>query len=390
MINSRIDVNENKVYITSNSEFDKESKIIFSNKNDVIYETYLKFIANIEFWMSPQNMFKYHSVILVKIYDNDKIIHENSFIIRNNSEVKKPLVYIIGCFGDVLYTTSILRLIYKAYQHKVYLSTSSPEIFINNPYVEIIDINTINIQDYEVFNLNEGISSGNNIIKHIRKMHLIDFFSMNIGAILTPEEKQIDFFPDVYDNKFNLPDDYICINPSKTWNSRTWSTDNWNKLIKMLEMINIKVVMLGKDINYLQYNNDNKGFVEIKNENIIDLTNQTSLSDAHYIINKSKVFITMDSGLLVLAGATDTNIIQIGSSINPYYRAPYRNGSQHYKYCHIPGECKLFCASDLKYSLNICRNLSNFPIATDCLENYESFKCHPTPNQVFKKIINYV
>ncbi len=387
MIKTRINVNDNKVFITSDSEFDKESKIILSNKNEVIYETYLKFITNVEFWMSPQNMLKNHNSIYVKVYDNNNIIHENSFIIRNNSEVKKPLVSILGCFGDILYSTPTIRVIYNAYQHKVSLSTSSPEIFINNPYVEIVDINAINIQDYEIFNLNDITSSNNNIIKQIRKMHLIDFFSMNIGAILTSEEKQIDFFPDVYDNKFNLPEEYVCINPSKTWNSKTWSINNWNELINMLELVNIKVVMLGKDISY---GDDKKGFLEIKNENVIDLTNKTTLSEAHYIISKSKVFVTMDSGLLVLAGSTDVRIVQIGSSVPPYYRAPYRNGSQDYNFLHIPGECKLFCASDLKYSINLCHNLSNFPMAQECLEYYENFKCHPTPKQVFKKIMSYV
>jgi hypothetical protein len=48
---------------------------------------------------------------------------------------------------------------------------------------------------------------------------------------------------------------------------------------------------------------------------IYDYTNKTSLSQAWNILNKSTCVVTMDSGILHLAGTTDTHILQLGSSI---------------------------------------------------------------------------
>ena len=107
----------------------------------------------------------------------------------------------------------------------------------------------------------------------------------------------------------------------------------------------------------------------------------------------------MDSGILHLAGTTDTYIIQLGSSIDSRLRSPYRNGTREYKYSYVLGECKIFCASDMKY--NIRHNGSHkvmSPVAF-CLENPESigqdidpdpeiYKCHPTVEQVYREIMN--
>ena len=69
------------------------------------------------------------------------------------------------------------------------------------------------------------------------------------------------------------------------------------------------------------------------------------------MINHSVCVVTMDSGILHLAGTTDAWIVQLGSSIHPEFRAPYRQGSQDYKYRYVKGTCNLHCASDMKYYL---------------------------------------
>ena len=51
--------------------------------------------------------------------------------------------------------------------------------------------------------------------------------------------------------------------------------------------------------------------------------------------NEAALVVTMDSGILHLAGTTDVHILQLGSSIHPKLRAPWRNGSQSYNYDYV-------------------------------------------------------
>jgi len=119
------------------------------------------------------------------------------------------------------------------------------------------------------------------------------------------------------------------------------------------------------------------------------------LSQAWNIINNSICVVTMDSGILHLAGTTDTHIIQLGSSIDPEYRAPYRNGSQEYKYKYIGGNCKLFCASNMKYYLRDWETgydgatpLQSVPLIDTCLEHKKIIDCHPNVDDVFDSILS--
>jgi autotransporter strand-loop-strand O-heptosyltransferase len=96
----------------------------------------------------------------------------------------------------------------------------------------------------------------------------------------------------------------------------------------------------------------------------------------------------MDSGVLHLAGTTDTYIIQLGSSIKPEYRAPWRKSSQSYKYSYIVGGCQLHCASDLKYSLRDWGHIQSVTLIGSCLEKKPSFECNPSYIPVLNEIKN--
>ena len=101
-------------------------------------------------------------------------------------------------------------------------------------------------------------------------------------------------------------------------------------------------------------------------------------------------FITMDSGLLHLAGTTDCELIQLGSSLNHKLRAPYRNGSQDYKYHYVGGGCSLVCGSNMKYGVKEWGNIQGVPPLVKCLENKKTFECHPSVDVVFNKIIEII
>ena len=111
-----------------------------------------------------------------------------------------------------------------------------------------------------------------------------------------------------------------------------------------------------------------------------------SLNEFWWVLNGATCLVTMDSGPLHLAGTTDTYIIQLGSAINPYYRVPYRHGTQNYKYEYVGGTCNIHCNSNLKYYVKEWGHINAVPPLPNCMENKPTFECHPYPSQVIGSI----
>jgi ADP-heptose:LPS heptosyltransferase len=296
---------------------------------------------------------------------------------------------ISGCFGDVLNSTPLLKYFSKSHNRKLSVETNRPEIFRNNPYVDKIynpEEGQIMPHDFVFYDCN-GHNFGDTQ-KQIRKMHLVDYWSTHLGCILTPEERTLEFYPDPLD--IDLPEGkYVIVNPSITWESRTWDQEKWEKLINMILNLGYKVVVDGKDVTY---GDDKKSFFKIDNPNVINTGNKLNLSQIWHVINNSFAIFTMDSGLLHLAGTTDTNIIELGSAIDPYYRTPYRNGRQDYKHKFVGGSCKLFCQSDMKYNVLGDEKITrwNGYKSPCCFENKTKFECHPSPNAAFNALLELI
>jgi ADP-heptose:LPS heptosyltransferase len=288
-------------------------------------------------------------------------------------------------FGDTLYATPVIAYMSRCHNKKFHIETMFPDLFKNNPYVEKI-YNTKNgeyfpedIIVYEVKRIFEG-----DMFRQ-RKMHSIDFYSSNLGFILSPDEKTLLYYPDELD--IDLPSGrYVVINPSVTTICRTWDKDKWEALIDMIIATDTKVVVVGKEINY--EHEFNRGVMSVGGNKVIDLINKLNTSQLWHIIENSLAIFTMNAGLWPFAGTTDANIIAMGSTINPHYRAPYRYGSQDYKHYFVGGECKIFCHTDMKYnSSGNIKVTGGFPVAS-CFENKPTYECQPTPENVFKIFLN--
>ena len=369
-----VDIANNKVYVWSDVEIDIPLTVSIYNETSLKYRDITVFHDKTYYWYMPDKPLKGYKSIIVKVSDGDI-----DLFTYNYESVGVNIL--VGCLGDVLSSTPVVRMISKAYKSPVIVFTDYMGIFINNPYVKEVKHGPPSDNDIKNINIfTIGRSKVGDYAKNIRKMNTVDYFSMDIGITLNPYEKSIDFFPDDFDkDKFNLPNDYICVNPSITYPSKTWSKDNWNYILSKLDY---NIVVLGKDVSY---GLDRKYVTDvIHKDNIINLSNKTTLSEAWHILNKSRLFLTMDGGLLHLAGSTDVEIVQIGSSVNPYDVVPFRNGSQDYKYTFIGGECKLFCATNLSYNTEF--GLKNFPYSHSCLEKYSEFRCHPSADKVLNVI----
>jgi hypothetical protein len=308
--------------------------------------------------------------------------------------MKKVCVDISGAraLGDTLAVTPTLRKLYYSYNQKISIITHHPYLFLDNPYVDVIhsELTDEIKNNYEVFNsFNIGYHPNGVCYKH-NVMDIRQFHAINLGFMLTKDEMELDYTPNEYRIINGLPEKYVLIHPVQNWNSRTWDIKKWELLTKLLNERGISVVSVGKDSSELGGSNVDKPVFNFDIRLGLNLMNQTTLSQTWHLINNSMCFVTMDSGLLHLAGTTDAEIIQLGSSINPEFRSPYRNGSQEYKYHYVRGGCGLNCASDMKYGVREWQSIQGIPSLVNCLEKKETFECHPNPLIVYNKIIEII
>jgi len=298
---------------------------------------------------------------------------------------------VLGCqgMGDILCSIPAIKYMSRIYNQKIKVFTYNAEILKNFPFIELIDY--IPNDAYHTFDIQKYLHHKTDI----RQLHAI-----SLGFQLSPNEMQIEFYPDKYTEIEYLPKEYIVIHPVKTWASRTWERERWQDLADKLSDI-IPVIAIGKDSSEIGNYNTEKPSYKINIKNGIDLTNKTNIHQTWHILNNAILTVTMDSGILHLAGTTDTYIVQPASSIDHFYRAPYRYGSQNYKYSYVYGECKLFCASDLKYNIIHHGTHKILPPIPFCLERLETigtkdepnqniYKCHPTVDSVYNEIISHI
>ncbi len=308
--------------------------------------------------------------------------------------MKNVCLDVLGCraLGDTLAVTPTLRKLYRSYNKKISIATHHPELFKNNPYVDNVftEMNDFIRNEYETFvSFNVGYHPNGVCYKH-NAMDIRQFHAVNLGFMLTKDEMSMDYFPDEMNPIENLPEKYVLIHPVQNWNSRTWDVKKWQMLTKILNERGIAVVSVGKDSSELGGSNVDKPVFNFNIDLGLNLMNKTSLSQTWHLINNSMCFITMDSGLLHLAGTTDIEIIQLGSSINPEFRSPFRNGSQDYKYHYVLGGCGLHCASDMKYGVREWQSIQGIPSLVNCLERKETFECHPTIFSVYNKVLEII
>ncbi len=328
---------------------------------------------------SMKNLHFFHGKCSDSVYNKMKENMKQFYLLIHSSSL-----------GDTLAATPTLRKLSFVYESKINVVTHVPELFKNNPYVNktfsFDDLRTLNLKKSakEVFETFVDIGGKNK--RGIEKKHstidIRQFHALDLGFCLSESEMEYDFIPEESEAIDDLPEDYIALHVGSTWPSRTYEKKNWEELTKTLTSKNIPVVLVGK-------NSHERGFFEIDKKTIdinvnlgIDLTNKLTLSQCWNVINKAKAFVTMDSGLLHLAGTTDTNIIQLGSSINNKLRAPFRKNSQSYKYDYISGSCEAFCASDIKYGIKEWGTIQGVPPLINCLEDRSSFDCHPPVKNV--------
>jgi hypothetical protein len=288
--------------------------------------------------------------------------------------------------GDLICATPTIKKLHDAYQRKIIIISKMPELFKMNPYVE---------KSYKASSIDMGYFNANYIMhnsfylvgkkdergvemKH-NMMDIRQFHAIHLGFMLGEDEMECYYKP-IEPKKNFVHEKYAVIHPVNSWPNRTWSQDNWLKLSEELVKWGYTVVAVGKDSSETGFFNVQKPVHEMGN-NIINLMNQTSISETWHLINDAAVVITMDSGILHLAGTTSTDIVELGSPINPEFRRPRRKEGKH---IYVRGGCGLHCSSNMKYALEYWPTIDYVQPLIGCLENKETFECHPTVDKVIE------
>ena len=295
--------------------------------------------------------------------------------------------------GDTICATPIVRKLYNSYGGRISVLTVHPDIFKLNPYVKDLyftensNLDVIH-SNYEV--LNSFAPNTNNpfgvSLRH-NQFDIRQYHAATLGFQLMENEMEMEYYPDEFVEIENLPEKFVVIHPVQTWESRTWSKNNWILLTKMLNDSGVAVISVGKDSSEIGNSNVQKPVFDFDIKFGLNLLNKANISQTWWLMEKSLGVITMDSGMLHLAGTSNTHIFQLGSSVDYRLRAPFRKGSQEFKYDYISGECRIACASEMKYGVKYWQSIKGIPSLVGCLENYNSFLCHPNVFQVYNKIM---
>jgi hypothetical protein len=376
------DIEINKIYIKCDANINAQISIYkCDNENDhddllkLIYQNNLEFNNN-ELWISTYENINTIAGIKVFILCNNTLIKKYF-----NFKQKSISVYFYNKLGlgDAIWTTPFIRKLSKLYDRKIdiYGYEEYRDFFKNNIYVG----NYYNNSHYNI-NLIDKNNDNFIIFKEYDTPYIYSdlrqLSASSIGMTLKEEELELDYFPEKYID-IDLPKDYILINPRSNLKGRSYSLENYQKLVDMINNYGVPVVTIGVEPSEHHKLNIKNGV------NLVFDNRQNSLSQTWHIINNSKVFITFDTGIYVFAGTTDANILLNGWNCDPWYHQPYRNGSRNYKFSTVRGDCDIYCCTDPKSNILINNTIKLLHVSNDCILNID-YKCIPTPEQIIEKL----
>lgn len=396
----RYNINENKTYISCNTSIKIDINLYewnsYNNNLNLLYNTTSYFSSN-EMWYSTNKNLKDIKGLKVEISYNGIVIKEEYFNFKSISNIKiKKQVLVshsnVG-IGDNLAATPVIKKLSEIYNQKIIFLTHIPSAFINNPYIErLIPINN-NLDELlkefntDEYNINNIFSIYNNI--NWRMIDHKQLCAYNIGLQLKQKELDMQFYPDEFVPIENLPERYICINPSETEPERTWGHKNWQKFIDLIQE-HIPVVAIGKE-TYLDPNLTKKfSNIEIRNGlNLLNHPSQNTLSQAYHIISKSQTFVTMNNGLYILSLCNlDNHITELATSWSTYFYR-MRKGIENYNLDYVRGNCCVECLANPKLNIDIISDIRILKSGY-CYLNKPTFECHPTPEQVYKSVLKKI
>lgn len=180
--------------------------------------------------------------------------------------------------------------------------------------------------------------------------HLVDTAFLTILNQTPLDPKFRSYLPITgYSNNLFIRD-YVVLTPGFTSKTRSLPGQVWNNIASHINYMGYDVVWLGKK----EFTN---GMVGKFDDSIdfsfgFDLRDKTDLFEAARIMDRSRLVIGLDNGLIHLAGCTNAPILVGYSSVTPALRLPIRHGILGFNCTYIePNGCR-GCESKMRFCFN--------------------------------------
>jgi len=255
--------------------------------------------------------------------------------------VSRVLIRRKGALGDVVMMTPIVRRLREVLGNEatIDVATNSGSIFLNNPFVNNVLPGNAAVDGYtRVIDLDMAY-------ERTPERHIIESFSE--VAFNEYEGTEFDKRTDIFftENDKNIvigkltelglwDDNHLrrltIVHAGVTWKNRTWPQERWDHTIRGVVANGRHVIVIGRG-----------GDFSFKGPGVTSLINLFTIQQIAFLISVADTFVSNDSGMLHIAGTTDTKIVGIFTSAKGEYRMPFRNGVYGHN-CHIvrsPVEC---------------------------------------------------
>lgn len=221
--------------------------------------------------------------------------------------MKRILVKRRASLGDVLNTTPIVRRLREENPKAIIaVETLHQHAYLGNRDADLVQSNCEGGDFDQIIDLNMCFESN-------RRIHQVDanmlraFGDTNGDKTIILEEQPLK------QEGRPLWEKIIVVHANRTWSQRTLSQIFWNEIIVALENSGFMVVLTGTAQDWPL----SIGF---------DLKDKLTLAQQVWLIGKAACFLTCASGLVTVAGATETPVVSF-VSMTPWQNFfPYRHG----------------------------------------------------------------
>lgn len=211
------------------------------------------------------------------------------------------LVNRIGALGDVVLTTPIIRR-FAQEGNEIHVRTAHPDVFRNNPHVTKVWAPADRPDHDRLIDLD---------LAYERRplMHIVQAYGIEAGVELDDRQQEL-FFPKKIRVRSRTP--LVAVHAAKAgWRNRTLPAETWLAVCATLRDAGVRPLLVGTHRDELR----GSPYMAFHQPNI--------LAQAA-VIAQCDCFVGPDTGLLHVAGATDTPIVGIFTSVDPAFRLPYR------------------------------------------------------------------
>ena len=226
-------------------------------------------------------------------------------LIKSSRATLPPVTEILikrnGANGDVLLASAIAPALKKKYPNsKITFATQCPDVLKANSYIDkVASLIDTNLERKYSLYYNLDLAYENR-----PTMGILQAYAMQVGVPL--KDCAFNFTTEAYPD--NLPSRYVVIHAGQTaWVGRNWGVDKFNQLACQIQKLKIPVVCVGT-----------RGDGSIACD--LDLRAKTNLHQLGDVINRSELFIGIDSLPFHISQALNKKAVCFFGSILPQTR----------------------------------------------------------------------